>query len=303
MTLPPTGWGDVAGTGPSDQLGAISVRALTTAIGATVQGVNLGSHLDDVTMAEIRQALLDHLVIFFEDQDITPAQQLVFSQRFGPVMLPLIDTESTEQPGVTVLDQVAPKGQFTDRWHTDHSFMAEPPLGTLLRAVQLPGVGGDTCFASMYAAYEDLSSSMQRFLEGLTAVHSTERVAASTNLDRVFRRDEGNHVEAPVHPVVRTHPETGRNLLYVCGNFTTRIVELQERESDAVLQYLFGHINSPEFHCRYHWQRGSVVLWDNRAAQHLAVPDYSERRVMHRSMIAGDRPFGPVSRAPADEHP
>jgi taurine dioxygenase len=277
----------------------VSVEPLTTAIGAEIHGVDLGRELDDEAIAGVRQALLDHLVVFFRDQDITPADQLRFCERFGPVMLPLIDTESTEQPGVTVLDQIAPKNQYTDRWHTDHSFMPEPPLGTVLRAVQLPSVGGDTCFASMYAAYDDLSSSMQRFLEGLTAVHSTALVAGSTSIDRVFRRDESNRIEPVVHPVVRTHPETGRNLLYVCGNFTTRIVELGETESASVLRFLFDHINSPAFHCRFRWEPNSVAFWDNRSTQHLAVPDYGERRVMHRCMISGDRPFLRPTAAPA----
>jgi taurine dioxygenase len=243
----------------------------------------------------VRAALLDHLVIFFEDQTMGPAEHLVFSERFGPTMLSIIDTQSTEAPGVTVLDQVAPRGQNTDRWHTDHSFVPEPPMATTLRAVQLPSVGGDTCFASMYAAYDGLSSAMQRFLDGLTAENSIEQVANSTKLAKVFRRDVDNPIAPPVHPVVRIHPETGRKLLYVCGNFTTRIMELSDKESAAVLAFLFRHINSPEFHCRYHWRPGSVAMWDNRSTQHLAVPDYTERRVMHRTMIAGDRPYGPAT--------
>ncbi len=273
----------------------ISVRPLTSVIGAEVGGVDLREPMDDATMAAVRQALLDHLVLFFREQDITPAQQLRFSERFGPVMLPLIDTESTEQPGVTVLDQVAPRGQFTDRWHTDHTFVPEPPMASMLRAVSVPAVGGDTCFASMYAAYESLSPDLRRFLDRLTAVHSTEIVSRGiAGLARVYRRDVGEEQLPVVHPVIRVHPETGRRALFVCGNFTTRIVELSEAESDAVLRLLFEHIKSPELQCRFRWERHSVALWDNRSAQHCAIPDYQEHRVMYRTMIAGDRPFGPA---------
>jgi taurine dioxygenase len=272
----------------------ISVHPLTAVVGAEVEGIDLGAELDEATVEAIRQALRDHLVLFFRDQDITPAQQLRFSQYFGPVMLPLIDTQSTEAPGVTVLDQIAPKGQYTDRWHTDHTFVPEPPLGSILRAVKVPEIGGDTCFASMYAAYEALSPRMQAFLDGLTAVHSTEIVSRGiAGLDRVYRRDAQGERPPVVHPVVRIHPETGRKLLYVTGNFTTRIVELEETESAAVLGYLFEHTKSPEFQCRFRWRPNSVAFWDNRSAQHCAIPDYQERRVMYRTMIAGDRPFGP----------
>jgi taurine dioxygenase len=275
----------------------ISVHPLTAAVGAEVEGIDLGAPLDEATIESIRQALRDHLVLFFRDQDITPAQQLRFSQYFGPVMLPLIDTQSTEAPGVTVLDQVAPKGQYTDRWHTDHTFVPEPPMGSILRAVKLPALGGDTCFASMYAAYDALSPRMQDFLDGLTAVHSTEIISRGiAGLDRVYRRDAESQRPPVVHPVIRIHPETGRKLIYVTGNFTTRIVELEESESNAVLAYLFEHTKSPELQCRFRWRPNSVAFWDNRSAQHCAIPDYQERRVMYRTMIAGDRPFGPSTK-------
>ena len=275
---------------------AISVHPLTAVVGAEIEGIDLSRPLDDGALEVVRQALRDHLVVFFRDQDITPAQQLRFSEYFGPVMLPLIDTQSTEAPGVTVLDQVAPKGQYTDRWHTDHTFVPEPPMGSILRAVKVPALGGDTCFASMYAAYDALSPRLQSFLDGLTALHSTEIISRGIKgLDRVYRRDAESERPPVVHPVVRIHPETGRKLLFVCGNFTTRIVELEESESKAVLAYLFEHIKSPELQCRFRWRTNTVAFWDNRSAQHCAIPDYHERRVMYRTMIAGDRPFGPSS--------
>jgi taurine dioxygenase len=149
----------------------------------------------------------------------------------------------------------------------------------------------------MYAAYEALSPDLRRFLDGLTAVHSTEIVSRGiTGLARVYRRDAAEPQPPVVHPVIREHPETRRRALFVCGNFTTRIVELREPESDAVLRFLFEHIKSPELQCRFRWERDSVALWDNRSVQHCAIPDYQERRVMYRTMIAGDRPFGPASR-------
>jgi taurine dioxygenase len=269
----------------------ITVRPLTPTIGAEVSGVDLGAPLSDDVVATLRQALLDHLVLFFRDQDITPAQQLAFAERFAPVMLPMIDTQSTEQPGVTVLDQTAPRGQYTERWHSDSTNLPEPPLGAILRAVQLPSVGGDTCWASMYGAYETLSRSMQQFLEGLTAEHSTAILdAALAELGHVVRRDEG--LKPSHHPVVRVHPETGRRLLFVNGNFTTRIDGLSPGENDVLLRYLLEQVNSPDLYVRFHWEPASVAFWDNRCTQHCAIADYTERRVMHRCLLRGDGPRG-----------
>jgi taurine dioxygenase len=167
----------------------------------------------------------------------------------------------------------------------------------MLHAIQLPSNGGDTCFASMYAAYDALSPDMQRFLEPLEAVHSTEIVTRGMrHLTNIVRRDAPGTTESEaVHPVIRVHPETGRKLLFVCGNFTTRILGLTEAESDAVLAFLFAHIKLPQFQCRFRWQPNAVAFWDNRSTQHCAIPDYTERRLMHRTMIAGDAPFGPAS--------
>ncbi len=267
----------------------LSIRPLTPTIGAEIEGIDLSAPLDADAVADIRQALLDHLVLFFRDQLMTPEQQFRFSEYFAPVMIPTIDTISTAQPGVTVIDQIAPKGEYTDRWHTDHTFVEETPLGAVLRAVELPASGGDTCFASMYAAYDALSPDMQRFLENLDAVHSTEMMSrALAHLENVETRQE----RQAIHPIVRVHPETGRKLLFVCGNFTTRIVGLSDAESDALLGMLFQHIKDPAFQCRFHWEVNSVAFWDNRCTQHCAIPDYTERRLMQRTMILGDRPFG-----------
>jgi taurine dioxygenase len=265
---------------------------LTAAIGAEVSGIDLRQGVSDERAEVLRRALAERQVLFFRDQPLEPEDQLQLAECFGPVMMPLIDTASTRVPGVTVLDQTAPKGQYTDRWHADSTNLPEPPLGAVLLAVQLPGVGGDTCFASTAAAFETLSPALQRWLEELTAEHSTEILDAALGaLPNVVRRD----AERPVshHPVVRVHPITGRKALFVNSNFTTRIDGLTGAESEAVLAMLFGHINRPELQVRWRWTPAAIAVWDNRATQHCAVADYQERRVMHRCLIAGDRPVGP----------
>ena len=283
-------------------MSGIAVRPVTSSIGAEIGGVDLRQELDAGTVEAIRDALLRHQVIFFRDQDITEEQQLRFAGLFGEPMLSLYDTVADGAPKVTVLDQIAPRNQGTDHWHADHTFSERPPLGAVLRAVQLPATGGDTCFASMAAAYEALSPAMQAFLDGLSALHSTEMVdAIIARLSNVVRR--GDH--PPVaHPVVWVHPETGRKTLFVNGNWTTRIVELEPAESDAVLGFLYHHLAQPAFQCRFRWEEHSIAFWDNRAVQHLAIPDYTERRVMRRVMVAGrHRPVGPGRHAPPESPP
>jgi taurine dioxygenase len=270
----------------------LEVRPVTGVIGAELSGVDIAQPLDGDTVAAIRGALLEHQVIFFRDQDVTEEEQLRFAEYFGTPMLSVYDTLAAEQPKITVLDTDAPKGRGTDRWHADHTFSEFPPLGAILRAVEVPSSGGDTCFASMGAAYEALSPTMRDFLDGLTAIHTTELVDAMVaKISNVVRRSENPPMQ---HPVVWVHPETGRKLLWVNQNWTTRVVELTAAESEALLAYLYHHLESPEFQCRFRWEPGSVAFWDNRAVQHFAVPDYHERRIMRRVMMAGtDRPVGP----------
>jgi taurine dioxygenase len=269
----------------------VKVTPLTSTIGAEVEGVALGDQLDEVTVAAVRRALLDHLVLFFRDQDITPRQQLAFTQRFAPVMLPMMDAKSDMPEGITLLDQMNADGYGSVRWHADATFLSAPPLGAVLRAQQVAETGGDTSWASMYAAYEALSPAMQGFLDGLTAVHSNEILNESLKkLPQVVRRDKG--VVRTVHPVVRVHPETGRKALYVGINFTLKIVELTEAESENLLSFLYHHVDSPEFRCTFHWEPNSVAMWDNRASQHKAPSDFNTRRIMVRCMMEGDRPAG-----------
>jgi taurine dioxygenase len=268
----------------------VEIRPLTAAIGAEVGGVSLAEHLDDDTIACIRQALLDHLVLFFRDQQLTDDQHLDFALRFGPLSLSPLVTKYQDTPKVTVLDQVSPKGEGADEWHSDNTFMPDPPMGSILRAVQLPAVGGDTCFANMYAAYDALSPPLRSLVDGLRAVHDITKpmrkaiAAGHTGLDLADMQERWPPTE---HPVVVTHPETGRRGLFVNRNSTTHIVGLSERENDVLLPFLLDHVRSPEFQCRFHWEPGSVAFWDNRCVQHYAVADYAERRVMRRVTIDG----------------
>jgi taurine dioxygenase len=278
----------------------IVVRPLTAVIGAEVSGVDLGEPLVDDTFEQIHEALLSHLVLLFRNQDITPEAQLAFGERFGPVTRSTGRRSADVLAGVSVLDQVRPRNQGNDTWHSDHMFTPVPPMGTVLRAVQVPEVGGDTCFASMYAAYDALSPSMQRMLDELYAWNSPARIVARVKDLGIYENDFEREVSPPVlQPVVRVHPETGRKSLFVCENFTNRIEGLTELESDALLAMLFEHCKSPHFQCRVRWEPNSLAFWDNRCTQHCAVPDYDVRRVMHRSMIGGDVAVGPNGPAPS----
>ncbi len=275
--------------------GDVTVRPVTPTIGAEIEGVDLCQPLPSETVGVLRKALLEHLVLFFRNQPMTPEEHLRFAGYFGPVMAGHAARKGDVLPGMSVLDQVA-GGEGIEVWHSDHMCMPETPMGTVLRAVQLPSSGGDTCFASMYAAYEALTPAMRAFLDPLTAMNSAEPVVARMGSLSAYREDITKDLHPPVaHPVVRVHPETGRKALWVSYNFTTRIVELSDGESNAVLSYLFEHVKSPMWQCRFRWEPGSVAFWDNRAVQHCGVPDYHERRVMNRTMIAGDRPFGPAT--------
>jgi taurine dioxygenase len=271
-------------------MSTIEITPITAAIGAEVGGLDLREELSDVDVKVLRQALLDHLVLFFRDQPVTDDEQLAFALRFGPMHLSPLQTVHQDAPEIVVLDQVHPQGEGADEWHSDNTFLAEPPMGSILRAVQLPDVGGDTCFASMYAAYEGLSPAMRTFVDGLRAVHGITNPLKKAIRDGHSTLDLGAMQEKcpPVeHNVVITHPETGRKALFVNRNSTTHIVGLSDREQDVILPFLFDHVRSPEYQCRFHWEEGSIAFWDNRSVQHYAVADYLERRIMHRATIAG----------------
>ncbi|MCD9622891.1 TauD/TfdA dioxygenase family protein [Rhabdothermincola salaria] len=271
----------------------LEVRPLTTAIGAEIGGVDLRD-VDDATAAAIRTALDEHLVVFFRDQRLEPADHLRFAQRMGTIDVAPFGPKHPDHPEITVLDQDAPRGQGADSWHTDNTYLPAPPLGSILRAVQLPDHGGDTLWASMYAAYEGLSPPVQQLLDGLTGVHDLTRMLriAHSNGQASEALDAMQAQYPPQrHPVVRTNPVTGRKALFVSRNWVSRIEGLTERENEVLLPFLFEHVRDPAFQVRFSWRPGSMAMWDNRWVQHYAVADYTgTRRIMHRITLTGDVP-------------
>lgn len=268
----------------------LKVEPLTPSIGAELSGIDLTEDQDDAVIAEIRAALLAHKVVFFRDQFITAEQHIAFARRFGA--LEIHPATPKDQPNPEVLHIAhgpESKGQ-ENFWHSDVTWRAEPSLGSILRAVEVPLVGGDTLFADMGAAFRALSPAMQDWCRSLVAVHDIACVFAK----RLGKGTEELHAKfAPQrHPVVRTHPETGEQALYVNTAFTSHIEGLSAKESDALLQHLYAQAVVPEFQCRFRWRAGSIAFWDNRAAQHYAASDYFPAvRRMERVTIAGDRPF------------
>ncbi|OWP52925.1 taurine dioxygenase [Pseudomonas nitroreducens] len=275
----------------------LSIEPISPALGAIVSGVRLADPLDDAAQRQIEQALLDHHVLFFRDQPLTPTQQANFATRFGDLHIHPIYPSSPEQREVIVLDTAVTDVRDNAIWHTDVTFLETPALGAVLAAKQLPPYGGDTLWASGIAAFEALSKPLQQLLDGLTATHDIsksfpqERFGA-TDAD-LARLEEARQKNPPrSHPVIRTHPVTGRKALFVSDGFTTRINELEPAESRAILDLLFAHFARPEFTVRWRWRENDVAFWDNRVTQHYAVDDYRpQRRVMHRATILGDKPF------------
>jgi taurine dioxygenase len=277
----------LAKTAPSD---LIAVRQLSPMIGAEIGGIDLREEQSDAVIAAIRQALLDHQVIFFRDQAISAQQHIAFARRFGP--LEIHPATPKDQPDPEIL-RIAhgPKSRGTENfWHSDVTWRAEPSLGSILRAIEIPPVGGDTLFASMTAAYDALSPAMKDWVCTLTAVHDISRVFAkklNTNRDELLAR-----FPLQEHPVVRTHPETRRRGLYVNTAFTSHIKGLTSKESEWLLEHLYSFAKLPEHQCRFVWQPNSIAFWDNRASQHYAASDYFPAvRVMERVTVAGDKPF------------
>ena len=269
------------------------IRPVTGCIGAEIRGVDLREDLPQSTIDTLRAALLEHLVLFFRDQPITVEQQVAFTARFGELVVHPFGPKHPDHPEIIVLDQVAPKGEGADVWHADTTYVPEPPLGSVLRAVQLPTTGGDTGFVNMIAAYEALSPPIRELIDDLRAVHDiTGNVVRANRFgDSSMSLEEALAAWPPVsHPVVRTHPESGRKALYVYDVAVSQIEGLTERESQALLPLLCEHVRSPEFQCRFRWEPGSIAFWDNRAVQHCGVPDFTERRVMHRATLKGDVP-------------
>ena len=269
----------------------IRVEPVAGALGAVVAGVDLSSELDDATIKEIHAAWLEHQVLFLRDQRIGVEQHKAFGRRFGELHVHPVLQRLKDQghPEIVVLESSAERPYVASGWHSDVTFEREPPMGSILRAVEVPEVGGDTMWASMYSAYDALSDSMQRLLSGLRALHSGagfRRIATEEQAEQLQEN------ETNLHPVIRTHPETGRKGIFVNSGFTRGIDGMKPRESQALLSFLFGHLSSPDFTCRFRWQRDSIAMWDNRCTQHRVVADnLTAPRHMERVTIVGDRPF------------
>ncbi len=271
----------------------MQIRRIAGALGAEISGVDLRSPLPDETVGEIRRAFLEHLVIFFRDQPLTPAQFMAFARRMGtPVEYPFVKGIEGFPEVIEVKKLEHERVNFGGIWHSDTSYLETPPMGSMLLARELPPYGGDTLFANQYLAYESLSSGLRELLAGLKAVNSSANADVSrTREDRIREQARTTEEFSAEHPVVRTHPETGRRALYVNVAHTARFSGMTKEESAPLLEYLFRHQVKPEFTCRFAWQVGSLAFWDNRCAQHNPVNDYhGHRRVMHRITLAGDQP-------------
>jgi len=274
-------------------MSALDISPLTPHIGAEVRGVDLAGDLPDDTIAEIRAAWLEHLVVFFPDQHLAPEAHVAFARRFGEITEGHpVEPSLPGHPNVLPIDSEKDRVDF---WHTDVTYMKKPPTGSLLYAVQLPGVGGDTMWTSTRVAYDTLAPQLQHFCDELTAIHFDPNYA-QVIAEGGGQDWDGKHLDRlwPVeHPVVRVHPETGRRNLFVNPQFTLFIKGMEERESRTLLDTLFRATAVLEHQYRHRWSPDMLVFWDNRAAQHAAVHDYyPQRRLMERVTIKGDRPQG-----------
>ena len=281
----------------------IKVERAGRALGASVSGVNLGEPLDDGTFQAVREALNEHSVLVFPGQAVEPPAHIEFSSRFGELkrhvlkenLLPGLP-EMYVLTNMTSQNQVKPRPYAGAYWHTDLSYEEEPAFGSVMFAVEVPQVGGDTMFCSMGKAYDALSDRMRTLLEGLTATHSFEHAyetfVKKTPGTAPISRETFDNRPPVVHPIVHTHPESGRKCVYVNPGFTMYINELPPPESDAILAFLYAHCTHERFIYRHRWSQHDVVMWDNRATMHKAIADYTadDQRYMRRTTIAGQAP-------------
>jgi len=273
------------------------IEPVSGVLGAEVHGLDLAVDLADETVAELRRAFNEHQVLFFRDQQLSAEEQLAFGRRFGELGThPYVEANPNHPEVIDVVTEPGDRVNFGGGWHTDVTFLPEPDLGSILYAVDVPAVGGDTLFASQLAAYDALSDTMQGVLDGLVGIHSagpqyggggySQQSSAMTT--KAASDAASTQVE---HPVVCTHPETGRRGLYVNPAFTIGIKGMTRAESKPLLRFLYEHATAEALTCRFRWQRGSVAMWDNRSVQHFALHDYhGQRRVMRRITICGQRP-------------
>ena len=269
----------------------ITIDKLTPIIGAEVGGIDLSKPLSNRQQDEIHRALAENSVIFFRDQVPTPEQHMSFGRLFGDLHVHPAAPHAPDMPEMMIIhsDETSPRANG-EGWHTDVSCEVEPPMGSILHIKTCPPRGGDTLFASMYAAYEALSDRMKAYLEGMTAIHDGEPVYRGL-FKSLGVADKPEYPNAE-HPVVRTHPVTGRKSLYVNAGFTSRLVGVPRDEGDAMLRYLYQHMENPLFQCRFRWRENSMAFWDNRCAQHRAMWDYwPHTRSGHRVTVKGDRPY------------
>lgn len=290
-------------TAAAETLQDFEIRPLDAALGAEVVGLDLGQPLSADDFQRIHRAHLDYHVVVFRDQRITPAQQIAFSRRFGPLQIHVLHQfQLANHPEILIVSNVLKDGKpigLGDAghfWHSDLSYKETPSLGSLLHAIELPAEGGDTLFANMHAAYDGLPAALKQRLDGLAAEHTYLARYAELQKRSPWRPnltpEQIAQVKPVVQPVVRTHPETGRKALFVSEHFTTRIVGLADAESRALLDALFAHSVQPQYVYRHQWREHDLVFWDNRSLLHLAAgtPDHL-RRVMFRTTIEGDTPF------------
>lgn len=295
----------VQDSGEVQALASFSMRPASRALGMEIVGLDLSRPMEDEVIAALRKTLAEHCVLLFRNQKLTPDQHIAFSRRFGELEHHVLKDFLMEgYPELYVLSNIrsggnrpigrAGAGQY---WHTDLSYTAEPSMGSVMYAIEVPQTGGDTMFANMYTAYETLSEPMKRLLAGLKAVHDFAYTQATQIAGKGYTRpatpEELAKVPPVEHPVLRIHPDSQRKALYVNPGMTTHIVGLKPAENRAILDLLFAHSTRPEFVYRHRWQVGDVVFWDNRSTMHCAVDDYNEndRRHMVRTTIRGDRPF------------
>ena len=275
----------------------INIAPIAGAIGAEIDGVDLAADLSDAQVSVLRQALLDHCVIFFRDQKLDAEQHKRLARRFGDIFVhPNFDTGDHDPEIVTIVREPGDERIVGEDWHTDTTMMAAPPMGAILYGVDIPAVGGDTLFANQYLAYEMLSAGMKRFLAGLRCAHS-DRMVAGPASPFAGKRSTASINDADwtetvsLHTVVRTHPETGHKALFVNHSYSVCFEGMSEDESKPLLNWLMDWGHRPEFTCRFRWTPGAVAFWDNRCVKHLALHDvHGHRRVMRRVQIAGDTP-------------
>ena len=273
----------------------LSIQPLAGALGAEVIGIDLAAPLTETTIKNIRQALLDHLVLVFRNQDITPKHHIAFARAFGDIVpYPYVQGLDEFPEIIPVVKLENEKINFGGLWHADTTYLDRPPMGSILVARELPPIGGDTLFANMYMAYETLSAGMKIMLDDLTVVNSSAKKAVTSTrvINKESRAKEGpTSPREAKHPAVRTHPETNRKALYINGAHSVCFKGMTNEESSPILKFLFDHQSKPEFTCRVHWQPGTIVFLDNRCVQHNPINDYhGYKRVLHRITLAGDKP-------------